>query len=553
VPRASGRTKKDRPGGTGPVRSGGGPSVALRILVADGLAEEGLARLRDTADVLVHAGVAQDALATILPDVDALIVRSGTQVSAHALKGATRLRVIARAGVGVDNIDVEAATRQGILVLNAPESSTIAAAEHTMAMLLALARRIPHAHAALAAGRWTREQFIGSELSGKTLGVVGLGKIGSEVARRGLAFAMRVIAYDPYVTEERARRLGVELGAWDEVLGRCDVLTLHTPLARETRALVGADELAAMKPGALLVNCARGGLVDEAALLAALQSGQIGGAALDVFAQEPPAPGYPLLAHPRVVATPHLGASTVEAQRSIAVDIADQVLAALRGEPAHGAVNAPALPEETWRRLDPFMHLTRSLGTLSQRLADGQLITVGLRYEGEVARTDTAALTASFLAGLLGRVSEETVNLVNAGVIAKERGLRISETHTDLCEDFTSEVVAEIQTSHGTLRLGGTLFGHREARITRLNEWRLDLAPAEHMLFIWNEDRPGMIGAVGTILGRHGVNIANMHVGRRNMGGIAVMILTLDAPAADAAVAEIRRAAGISRAMAVRV
>ncbi len=529
------------------------PGLAMRILVADGLAEEGLDRLRDAADVLVHAGVVEEKLATILPDVDALIVRSRTQVSSAALKGAARLRVIARAGVGVDNIDVEAATRQGILVLNAPESSTIAAAEHTIAMLLALARRIPRAHAALAAGRWTRDQFIGTELSGKILGIVGLGKIGSEVARRALAFGMRVMAYDPYVTEERARRLGVELGAWDEVLAKCDVLTLHTPLAQETQALIGKDELAAMNPGALLVNCARGGLVDEEALLAALENGRIGGAALDVFAQEPPPPGYPLLAHPRVVATPHLGASTIEAQRSIAVDIADQVLAALRGEPVHGAVNAPALREETWRRLDPFMHLTRSLGTLSQQLADGQLITIGLRYEGEVARTDTAALTASFLAGLLARVSEETVNLVNAGVIAKERGLRISETHTDLCEDFMSEIVAEIQTSQGILRLGGTLFGHREARITRLNEWRLDLAPAEHMLFIWNEDRPGMIGAVGTILGRHKVNIANMHVGRRNMGGTAVMILTLDAPAADAAVGEIRRADGIARAMPVRV
>ncbi len=525
----------------------------MRILVADGLAEEGLVRLRGAAEVLVHAGLAEDALAAILPEVDALIVRSRTHVSPAALKDATRLRVIARAGVGVDNIDVDAATRQGILVLNAPESSTIAAAEHTVAMLLALARRIPQAHAALAAGRWTREQFIGTELSGKVLGVVGLGKIGSEVARRVLAFGMQVTAYDPYVTEDRARRLGVQLGAWEEVLTQCDVLTLHTPLGRDTEALIGPDELAAMKPGALLVNCARGGLVDEAALLAALQSGQIGGAALDVFAQEPPPSQFPLLAHPRVVVTPHLGASTVEAQRSIAVDIADQVLAALRGEPVHGAVNAPALPEETWRRLDPFMHLTRTLGTLSQQLADGQLMTIALRYEGEVARADTAALTASFLAGLLGRVSEETVNLVNAGVIAKERGLRISETHTDLCEDFTSEIIAEIETSRGILRLGGTLFGHREERITRLNEWRLDLAPAEHMLFIWNEDRPGMIGTVGTVLGRHQVNIANMHVGRRNMGGSAVMILTLDAPAADAAVGEIQRADGISRAMPVRV
>ncbi len=525
----------------------------LRILVADGLAEEGLTRLREAADVVVRSGLTEEELGAMLPDVDALIVRSSTQVSPGALKDGARLRVIARAGVGVDNIDVDAATRQGILVLNTPESSTIAAAEHTMAMLLALVRRIPHAHGALVAGRWTRELFVGTELSGKMLGVVGLGKIGSEVARRALAFGMRVIAYDPYVTEERARRLGVELGTWDEVLGQCDVLTLHVPLAQDTRALIGRSELAAMKPGALLINCARGGLIDEEALLAALEEGGIGGAALDVFAQEPPPPGHPLLAHPRVVATPHLGGSTVEAQHSIAVDIADQVLASLRGEPVHGAVNAPALGEEAWRRLDPFMHLTRSLGGLAQQIAEGQLSAIAMSYEGEVARVDTAVLTASFLAGLLHRISDQTVNLVNAVVIAKERGLRVSEAHTDLCEDFSSQIIAEIQTSHGTLRLGGTLFGHREARITRLNQWRLDLVPAERMLFVWNQDRPGIIGAVGTILGRHGVNIANMHVGRREAGGTAVMVLTLDAPAPEAAVREMQGASGITRVTAVRL
>jgi D-3-phosphoglycerate dehydrogenase / 2-oxoglutarate reductase len=525
----------------------------LRILVADGLTEEGLTRLREAADVVVRSGLNQEELAAMLPNVDALIVRSATQVSPGALTHGARLRVIARAGVGVDNIDVDAATRRGILVLNTPDSSTIAAAEHTMAMLLALVRRIPQAHGALVAGRWTRELFVGTELSGKTLGVVGLGKIGSEVSRRALAFGMRVIAYDPYVTEERARRLGVELGTWDEVLGQCDVLTLHVPLAQDTRALIGRGELAAMKPGALLINCARGGLIDEEALLAALEEGGIGGAALDVFAQEPPPPQHPLLAHPRIVATPHLGGSTVEAQHSIAVDIADQVLASLRGEPVHGAVNAPALGEETWRRLDPFMHLTRSLGGLAQQIAEGQLSAIAMSYEGEVARVDTAVLTASFLTGLLHRISDQTVNLVNAVVIAKERGLRVSEAHTDLCEDFSSQIIAEIQTSHGTLRLGGTLFGHREARITRLNRWRLDLVPAERMLFVWNQDRPGIIGTVGTILGRHGVNIANMHVGRREAGGTAVMVLTLDAPAPDAAVREMQGANGITRVTAVRL
>lgn len=525
----------------------------MRVLVADGLAEEGLRRLRDAGEVLVRAGLLERELRELLPGVEALVVRSRTRVTAEALDGARRLRVIARAGVGVDNIDLEAATRRGILVLNAPEGSTVAAAEHTLAMLLALVRHIPQAHAALRGGTWARERFVGTELAGKTLGVVGLGKIGSQVARRALAFGMRVLAYDPYVTEERARRLGVELGAWEEVLAHSDVLTLHVPLEPDTRALLGARELAAMKPGALLVNCARGGLVDEPALREALDRGHLGGAALDVFAAEPPPPDHPLLSHPRVVATPHLGGSTVEAQRSIAVEVAEQVLAALRGEPVRGAVNAPALGEETWQRLDPFMHLARALGALAQQLAGGRISAVAMAYEGEVARLDTQPLTASFLAGLLRHISDQPVNLVNAVVLARERGLRISEAHTELCEDFASQVLAEAQTSRGTLRLGGTLWGHREPRITRLNRWRLDLAPAPHMLFVWNEDRPGMIGQVGTILGRHGVNIANMHVGRREAGGAAVMVLTLDAPAPPDAVREIEGADGIAQVRSVRL
>jgi D-3-phosphoglycerate dehydrogenase / 2-oxoglutarate reductase len=525
----------------------------MRVLVADGLAEEGLRRLRDAGEVLVRSGLSEEELGDLLPNVEALIVRSGTRVSSAVVRRADRLRVIARAGVGVDNIDVDAATRRGILVLNAPESSTVAAAEHTFALMLALARRIPQAQSAVAAGTWTRDRFVGIELSGKTLGIVGLGKIGSEVARRSLAFGMRVLAYDPYVTEERARRLGVELGSWERVLGESDILTLHVPLEEDTRALIGAGELAAMKRGALLVNCARGGLVDEAALLDALSSGALGGAALDVFAQEPPPPDHPLLSHPRVIVTPHLGGSTLEAQRSIAVDIAEQVLAALRGEPVHGAVNAPSLGEEAWHRLEPFVQLARALGGLTQQLALGRLSAVTLHYEGEVAKLDTQPLTASFLEGLLRRVSDYPVNLVNAAVLAKERGLRVSETQSDTCEDFASQILVDVRTSPGALQLGGTLFGHREPRITQLNQTRIDLVPAPHMLFVWNMDRPGMIGQVGTILGRHGVNIANMHVGRRDAGGTAVMVLTLDAPAPLEVVAEIRKADGISRVTPARL
>jgi D-3-phosphoglycerate dehydrogenase / 2-oxoglutarate reductase len=525
----------------------------MRVLVADGLAEEGLRRLSAGAEVEVRSGVPEDELRTLLPRFDAVIVRSRTRVAGGALNDAARLRVIARAGVGVDNIDVDAATRRGILVLNTPESSTTAAAEHTFAMMLALARHVPAASLALARGEWARERFLGTELAGKTLGVVGLGKVGSEVARRALVFGMRVLAADPYVSEERARRLGVELAAWPDILAAVDVLTLHVPLGPDTRALLGPDELARMKPGALLINCARGGLVDEDALRAALDRGQLAGAALDVFAKEPPDAANPLVRHPGIVATPHLGGSTVEAQRSIALEVADQVLAALRGEPVRGTVNAPALGEEAWRRLDPFMRLAQALGGLAGQLADGQVRAVALQYEGDVARLDTQPLTASVLAGLLRHASDQPVNQVNAALLAKERGLRVSESHADLCEDFTSQVTAGIETSRGALRLGGTLWGHREPRITRLNEWRLDLAPAPHMLFVWNADRPGMIGHVGTILGRRGVNIANMHVGRRDAGGTAVMVLTLDnAPPAGVA-REIAETPGITAVRATQL
>jgi D-3-phosphoglycerate dehydrogenase len=525
----------------------------MRILVADGLADEGLRRLRESAEVVVRSGMGEEDLARELRDAEAVIVRSGTRVSARALEGALRLRVVARAGVGVDNIDVDAATRRGILVLNAPEASTTAAAEHTMALLLALVRHVPQAHASLTAGRWDRESFVGTELAGKTLGIVGLGKIGSEVARRALAFGMRVIAHDPYVTEERARRLGVTLVGWQDLLRGSDVITLHVPLSPETRTLVVAPELGAMKPGVFLVNCARGGLIDETALWEALNRGHVAGAALDVFSQEPPPRDHPLLRHPRVVVTPHLGGSTVEAQRSIALAIAEQVLAALRGEPVRGAVNAPALDEETWRRLQPFAELARALGGLAQQLAEGQLNAVTIAYEGEVARLDTQPLTAAFLVGLLHRISDQPVNLVNAVVLARERGLRVSEAHTELCEDFASQIVTEAATTRGTLRIGGTLFGHREARITLVDRWRLDLVPAPHMLFVWNVDRPGMIGRVGTILGQYGVNIANMHVGRQDAGGTALMVLTLDAPAPPEVVRKIEETDGIAQVKAVHL
>ncbi len=521
-------------------------------MVADGLDPQGLQRLQAEADVAVFAGLDESALIAALAGADAVIVRSKSHLTARVLEQAPRLRVAARAGVGVDNIDVEAATRRGILVLNTPEASTTSTAEHTLAMLLALARRIPHAHASIARGHWAREAFVGAELYGKTLGIVGLGKIGIEVARRAQAFGMQVRAHDPYVSEDRAARLGVDLVSFDDLLATSDVLTLHVPLTARTRHLLGAHQIRRMKAGALLVNCARGGLVDEEALRAALDDGHLAGAALDVFEQEPPA-GSPLLEHPRVVLTPHLGASTHEAQRSVAVEVAEQVLAALDGHPVRGAVNAPALLDEAWQRLEPFLTLARHLGSLAQQLAAGQIEAVELLYAGEVSQEEPAPLTAAFLVGLFSGISDQPVNMISAPALARDRGIEVSEIRRAASEDFQHLLGVMLDTSRGSLRLAGTLFGRREPRITQVGDYRLDLIPAEQLLFLWNIDRPGMIGRVGTILGTHGVNIANMHVGRITVGGTALMVLTVDSAIPEQALLELARADGVADVKAVRL
>jgi D-3-phosphoglycerate dehydrogenase len=524
----------------------------VKVLVADGLAPDGIRRLAERAEVVVRQGMSPDELARELADVDALIVRSRTRVTARELEAARRLRVIARAGVGTDNIDVDAATRRGILVVNTPEGSTVSTAEHTMAMMLALARHLPAAHLAASRGDWRREAFTGVELYGKTLGIVGLGKIGSEVARRAAAFGMRVVAYDPYVTAERAARVGAELLPLDDVLARSDVLSLHVPLTDATVHLLGRAQFARLKRGALVVNCARGGLIDEDALLAALEEGVVAGAALDVVEREPPHHS-PLLRHPRVILTPHLGASTEEAQRRVAVEVADQVLAALEGRPVRGAVNAPALQDDAWGRLQPFVDLARAMGAVVCQLADGQVRAVELAYEGEVASQDGAPLRAGFLAGLLERVLDEPVNLINAPVVARQRGITLTEARREDSEDFASQLRVRVETATGPCVIAGTVVGRREPRITHLDGYRMDLAPSPIMLFVWNEDRPGMIGRVGTLLGAADVNIASMHVGRDHPRGRALMVLGLDDPVPAPVAEALGRLPGILRVRVVQL
>jgi len=516
----------------------------MRILVADGLDAEGIALLRTQAEVDVPSGLTAADLPAAIREVDAVVVRSRTLITDAVLRHASRLRVIARAGVGVDNIDTEAATRRGILVVNAPDSSTVSTAEHTLAMLLALARRIPAAHAAAAQGSWSRDRFTGVELYGKTLGIIGLGKIGGEVARRAQAFGMQVIAYDPFVTAERGARLDVELVGWEALLARSDVLTLHVPLTEGTRRLINRDALARLRRGALIVNCARGGLIDEDALLAALEEGHIGGAALDVFADEPPGHGG-LNAHPRVVVTPHLGASTAEAQRRIGLEVAAQVLAALAGRPVKGAVNAPTVPEDTWQRLGPYIELAGQLGRIAQQLGGGQVQRVEFSYEGEIASWETEWLHAAFLRSLLAPVLAQPVNLINAAVLARDRGIALSERRDERGEDFSTLLRVRVVTTHGALTLAGTVFGRRDPRVVFFDGYRIDLVPAPFMLWIWNEDRPGMIGKVGTLLGNADVNIASMQVGRDAPRGRAVMVLGLDDPVPEGLLDALRRIDGI--------
>ncbi|OGO07357.1 MAG: phosphoglycerate dehydrogenase, partial [Chloroflexi bacterium RBG_13_60_13] len=394
----------------------------MRVLVADPLAEEGLEVLRKQVEVDVRTKMKPHELVSVIGDYEAIIVRSETRVTREAIEAGKKLQVIARAGVGIDNVDLEAATERGIVVVNAPTANTMAAAEHTVAMMLALARHIPQAHANLSGGAWMRQNFVGVELRNKTLGIVGVGNVGSEVARRVQGFRMKVIAYDPFVSLEYARNLRVDLVSFEKVLTDADFITLHLPLTDQSRNLIGARELSMVKPAVRIINCARGGLIDEQALAQAIDEGRVAGAALDVFAQEPPKDN-PLMKNPKVIVTPHLGASTAEAQTSVATDAAEQVLAVLNGQPARYAVNAPLIPRESLSFLSPFLKVATSLGRMVAQLAEGQMGAIDIRYEGEIAKHDLTVLKAAVIGGLLEGMSEERINVVNANMIAQKRGL----------------------------------------------------------------------------------------------------------------------------------
>lgn len=519
----------------------------MRVLVSDPLSAEGIALLEQHCRVDQITGLDEDRLIEIIGDYDALVVRSGTRVTAAVINAGKNLRVIGRAGVGIDNIDLERATARGIIVLNAPEGNTISAAEHAIAMLTSLARNIPAADGALKGGRWERGPFMGVELHQKTLGIVGLGRIGGEVAKRAGAMGMNILAYDPYIAGGQAEKAGVAPVALDTLLSRADFITLHLPCNKQTYHLIGAKELAAMKKGVRLVNCARGGLIDEGALHAAILEGKVAGAALDVFEHEPPLES-PLLRLPGVIATPHLGASTMEAQVNVAQQVAEQVVFALRGDPLVSAVNVPAMPPEVIAEIKPFLPLMRLLGGFYFQLYGGGIEEIELYYGGAVAGLPVAPLTTACLIGLFSHILGERVNFVNAPHIARSRGIGVRESVSQNIENFTNLVVLTVKAGGEKHALAGTIFNRSDIRIVRIGDYRIEVIPSPFMILCTYIDKPGVIGRVGTFLGDSGINIAGMQVGRRSVGGEAVMALQVDEQITPQLLDRLARLEGVLRA-----
>jgi D-3-phosphoglycerate dehydrogenase / 2-oxoglutarate reductase len=498
----------------------------VRILVAEPIAPEGVALLRAHHEVDERPGLTPAELCASLAEYDALVVRSQVQVDALVIAAGPRLQVIGRAGVGVDNVDLEAATRAGITVVNAPTGNTIAATEHTLALLYGVARKVAAADASVRRGEWQRTQFTGLELRGRTLGLVGLGKIGQAIAARARAMEMAVLASDPYVTAEQAAHHGAELVPFDDLLARADVVSVHVPLSRATRGMIGAKELGRMKPGAILLNVARGGVVDEAAVAAALIKGTLAGAGVDVFESEPPV-GSPLLEAPNTLLTPHLGASTAEAQVAVAEEIADQVIDVLAGRSARYAVNAPLLTPETAEALAPYLPLAETLGRFFAQFCRTGVRTLTLEIAGDLSAFDGSPLVAAVLRGLLETSTTERVNLVNAGALAKARGITVVERKTPDASPFAAQLSLSGESRGRTTTVAGTVAAG-EARLTRLDEYRLDMEPSDVMLITRHSDRPGMIGRIGQTLGQADVNISAMHLGRSAPRADALMVLALD-------------------------
>ncbi|WNR42479.1 phosphoglycerate dehydrogenase [Paenibacillus roseipurpureus] len=512
-----------------------------KVLVSDPISDMGIQMLYDAADVEVvkQSGLSEDELIAIIGEYDALLVRSQTKVTEKIMTAGTKLKVIGRAGVGVDNIDLEAATKRGIIVINAPDGNTIATCELTFAMMMATARMIPQAYKKTVGGEWDRK-FIGVELRNKTLGILGMGRIGSEVAKRAKVFGMEVIGYDPFLTEERAEKMGVKLGTVNEIAAQADFITVHTPLTPETRHLIGKTQFELMKPGIRIINCARGGIIDELALVEAIDQGIVAGAAFDVFEVEPPQKDHPFLNNPKVIVTPHLGASTIEAQENVAIDVSEEVLHILRNEPFKNAVNLPPVPANVLNKLQPYFRLGEKIGSVLGQIAQGAVAEIVVNYAGELIDVDTSPLTRYIVKGIFEN-QLESINIINAMHLAKSRGVNIVVQTSNTANDFTNLVTVTVKTKQEEKTLAGTLLAGYGERIVRIDQYPVDFAAEGNLLLISHNDKPGIIGRVGTLLGNNQVNIATMQVGRKVIGGSAIMVLTIDKTAPTDVLSELSK------------
>ncbi len=527
----------------------------FKVLICDDLSEEGLKVFRDqkNCELIIKLKQPLDELKKNIADADACVVRSGTQITREVIDAAKQLKVIGRAGVGLDNVDVEAASKRGIVVVNTPGGNTISAAELAFCLLMAMARNIPEASNSVKRGEWERKKFTGVELYEKTLGILGLGRIGSEVAKRAQAFGMRVMAYDPFLRADKALQMGVEAVTIDEILKSADFITLHLPLTAENKNMFGEAQFKKMKKGVRLVNCARGGLIDEKALADAIRSGQVAGAALDVFESEPPPKDHELFKLPQVVATPHQGASTEEAQIAVAVDVAQSIIDYLNGKGSKNAVNIPFVDPEVLDRIRPYLLLTEKLGLFAAQLIEGQLLQADIHYSGQAAECETTPITVAFLKGLLTPILAENVNYVNAAVLAKERGVKVTESKSSTAAHYANLIQIDIRTDKKHTRVAGSVISREDIRIVTIDNYNVEAVPEGYLLLISNKDVPGIVGQIGTLLGSNHVNIAGMTLGRDIQGGQAKTLLKIDSAISDDLMKQIRQSKNILDAKLIKL
>src|SRR5277367_3372981 len=536
--------------GEGVPRDTGKPTMPPRVLISDKLSPAAVAIFKERGvEVDVKPGLDKDELASIIGDYDGLAIRSATKVTAKLLERAAKLKVVGRAGIGVDNVDIPAATARGVIVMNTPFGNSITTAEHAIALMFALARQIPSADASTQAGKWEKNRFMGVEITGKTLGIIGCGNIGTNVAARGIGLKMRVIAYDPFLSDERAAEIGVEKVELDDLLARADIITLHTPLTAQTKNILSAQNIAKAKKGVRIINCARGGLADEAALRAALDSGHVAGAAFDVFIEEP-ATANPLFGHPNVVATPHLGAATSEAQENVALQVAEQMSDYLTRGAISNAVNFPSITAEEAPRLKPFIALAEGLGSFAGQLTEAPISKVTIAYEGSVANLKIKALTSAAIAGLL-RPSLADINVVSAPSVAARRGIVIEETKRASPADYESFITLSVTTANMERSVGGTVFHDGKPRILSIKGIKVDAEFTPSMIYVTNEDKPGFIGRFASCLGDAGVNIATFALGRDEPGGSAIALVSIDGAAPPEVIAKVSKINGVRQAAAL--